>query len=85
MFLVPIKLGTSKFSPYLILIGFLVHTKKITYNFSPCNNKVCLIMFKLLNFWTIFLDKFKTLGNVHLLKFRIFLTLNELNMNFLKR
>jgi len=28
MFLVPIKLGTSKFSPYLILIGFLVPTKK---------------------------------------------------------
>jgi len=28
MFLVPIKLGTSKFSPYLILIGFLVLTKK---------------------------------------------------------
>ena len=29
MFLVPIKLGTSKFSPYLILIGFLVPTKKL--------------------------------------------------------
>jgi len=29
MFLVLIKLGTSKFSPYLILIGFLVPTKKI--------------------------------------------------------
>jgi len=28
MFLVLIKLGTSKFSPYLILIGFLVPTKK---------------------------------------------------------
>jgi len=28
MFLVPIKLITSKFSPYLILIGFLVPTKK---------------------------------------------------------
>jgi len=28
MFLVPIKLGTSKFSPYLILIGFLVPAKK---------------------------------------------------------
>jgi len=28
MFLVPIKLGTSKFSPYLILIDFLVPTKK---------------------------------------------------------
>jgi len=28
MFLVPIKLGTSKFNPYLILIGFLVPTKK---------------------------------------------------------
>jgi len=28
MFLIPIKLGTSKFSLYLILIGFLVPTKK---------------------------------------------------------
>ena len=28
MFLVPIKLGTFKFSPYLILIVFLVPTKK---------------------------------------------------------
>jgi len=28
MFLVPIKLRTSKFSPYLILIGFLTPTKK---------------------------------------------------------
>jgi len=27
MFLVPIKLGASKFSPYLILIGFLVLKK----------------------------------------------------------
>jgi len=35
MFLVPIKLGTSKFSPYLILILFLVPKKKITYSFSP--------------------------------------------------
>jgi len=51
MFLVPIKLGTSKFSPYLILIGFLVPTKrKITSNFSPCSNKVYLIILKLLNF-----------------------------------
>jgi len=49
MFLVPIKLGTSKFSSYLILIGFLV-LKKITSNFSPCYNKVCLIILKLLNF-----------------------------------
>ena len=29
MFLVPIKFGTSKFSPYLILIGFLVPIKII--------------------------------------------------------
>jgi len=36
MFLVHIKLGTFKFSPYLILIDFLVLTKKITSNFSPC-------------------------------------------------
>jgi len=44
-------LGTSKFSPYLILIGFLVPTKrKITSNFSPCSNKVYLIILKLLNF-----------------------------------
>jgi len=28
MFLVPIKFETSKFSPYLILIGFLVPTKE---------------------------------------------------------
>jgi len=50
MFLVLIKLGTFKFSPYLILIGFLVPTKKNTSNFSPCYNKVCLITPKLLNF-----------------------------------
>jgi len=55
MFLVRIKLRTFKFSPYLILIGFLVHTKKITSNFSPCYNEVCLIIRKLLNFLTIFL------------------------------
>jgi len=36
MFLVPIKLRPSKFSPYLILIAFLIPTKKIYYNFSPC-------------------------------------------------
>jgi len=36
MFLIPIKFGTFKFSPYLILIGFLVPTKNITSNFSPC-------------------------------------------------
>jgi len=29
MFLAPIKLETSKFSPYLILIGFLVLAKKL--------------------------------------------------------
>jgi len=28
MFLVPIKFGTFKFSPYLILIGFLLPTKE---------------------------------------------------------
>jgi len=28
MFLVLVKLGTSKLGPYLILIGFLVPTKK---------------------------------------------------------
>jgi len=53
---VPPKLQVLKkikyvFNPYLILIGFLVPTKKITSNFSPYNNKVCLIMLKLsLNF-----------------------------------
>jgi len=57
MFLVPIKLETFKFSPYLILIGFLVLTKKITFNFSLCYNKVCLIILKLLNFLTIFLKQ----------------------------
>jgi len=36
MFLVPIKLRPSKFSPYLILITFLILQKNITYNFSPC-------------------------------------------------
>jgi len=37
MFLVPIKLETFKFSPYLILIAFLVPTKKnYLYNFSSC-------------------------------------------------
>jgi len=50
MFLVPIKLRTSKFSPYLILIGFLVPTKIIISNFSPYYNKVCLIILRLLNF-----------------------------------
>ena len=50
MFLVPIKLRTFKYNPYLILIDFLVLTKKITSNFSPCYNKVCLIILKLLNF-----------------------------------
>jgi len=54
MFMVPIKLGIFKFSTYLILIGFLVLTKQITSNFSPCYNKVCLITLKLLNFWTVF-------------------------------
>ena len=29
MFLVPIKLRHSKFSPYLILIAFLIPTKKL--------------------------------------------------------
>jgi len=53
--MITIKLGTFKFSPYLILIGFLVPTKKITSNFSPYYNKVCLIILKLLNFCTIFL------------------------------
>ena len=45
-----VLLGTSKFSPYLILIGILVLTKKITSKFSPCYNKVCLIILKLLKF-----------------------------------
>jgi len=35
MFLLPIKLR-PKFSHYLILIVFLISTKKITCNFSPC-------------------------------------------------
>jgi len=50
MFLVLIKLGTSKLSPYLILIVFLVPTKKKSSNFSPYYNKVCLIIIKLLIF-----------------------------------
>jgi len=50
MFLVLIKLRISKFSPYLILIIFLVPIKKITSNFSPYYNKVGLIILKLLNF-----------------------------------
>ena len=51
MILVLIKLETSKFSSYLILIGFLVFTKKkITSNFSLCYNKVCLVILKLLKF-----------------------------------
>jgi len=50
MFLIPIKLETFKFSPYLILIGFFSPYKKITSNFSPCYSKVCLIILKLLNF-----------------------------------
>jgi len=36
IFLIPIKLRPSKLSPYLILIAFLILTKKIIYNFSPC-------------------------------------------------
>jgi len=35
MFLVPIKLRPSKLNPYLILIVFLILTKKNIYNFSP--------------------------------------------------
>jgi len=61
MFLIPIKLETFKFNPYLILIGFLVPTKKIISNFSPCYNKVCLIILILLKFLTIFLSKFRKL------------------------
>jgi len=40
MYLVLIKFKTSKFSPYLILIVFLVPTKKIAYNFSPAKTKL---------------------------------------------
>jgi len=39
MFLVPIKLGTSKFNPYLILIGFLVPTKKLLLFLVPPKTK----------------------------------------------
>jgi len=39
MFLIPIKLGTSKFSPYLILIGFLVITKYILLILVPVTTK----------------------------------------------
>jgi len=39
MFLVPIKLGTSKFSPYLILIDFLVPTKKLLLISVPITTK----------------------------------------------
>ena len=35
MFLVPIKLRPFKFSPYVILIVLLVHTKKYAFNISP--------------------------------------------------
>ena len=35
MFLVLIKLGTSKISPYLILKGFLVLTKKLLLILVP--------------------------------------------------
>jgi len=39
MFLVPIKSGTSKFSPYLILLGFLVPTKKLLLILVPVTTK----------------------------------------------
>jgi len=39
VFLVPIKLGTSKFSPYLILIAFLVPTKKNYIILVPTKTK----------------------------------------------
>ena len=39
MFLVPIKFGTSKFSPYLILIGFLVPKKKLLLILVPITTK----------------------------------------------
>ena len=41
MFLVPIKLGSFKFSPYLILIVFLVPIKKIALNISPYSIQIC--------------------------------------------
>jgi len=43
MFLVPIKLGTFKFSPYLILIVFLVLKKNSTLSVSPSLIQICLI------------------------------------------
>jgi len=35
MFLIPVKLKTFKFSPYLILITFLVPTKKLLLMLIP--------------------------------------------------
>jgi len=42
MFLVPIKLRPFKFSPYLILIVFLV-LKKNALSISPSSIQICLI------------------------------------------
>jgi len=39
MFPVPIKLETFKFSPYLILIGFLVLQKKLLLILVPAKTK----------------------------------------------
>jgi len=39
MFLIPVKLKTFKFSPYLILIIFLVPTKKLLLMLIPTKTK----------------------------------------------
>jgi len=43
MFLVHIKLRLFKFSPYLILIVFLVPKKNYALCISPCSIQICLI------------------------------------------
>jgi len=43
MFLVPIKLGPFMFSPYLILIIFLVSKKNSALSISPSSIQICLI------------------------------------------
>jgi len=43
MFLISKKLRTSKFSPYLILIGFLVFNFFSALSISPSLVQICLI------------------------------------------
>jgi len=56
MFLIPIKLGPFKFSPYLILMVSLVPIKEIALRISPCSIQIYLIMLKLLSFSNILLQ-----------------------------